>query len=163
MLIGNRRFGEGKRDVLGLSDHNEVLYACIGRETARTLNHDSFEAFLESLSSRLPKIEEPDLILIHRQWELIHYNPRGIEYDFLLKDKSGVHGSIHESAVVFGPEGRLYVGPGAVVHPQVVIDTHQGSVYIDQGAQVFPHSRVAGPCYIGRDTHITRGNIREGC
>ena len=49
------------------------------------------------------------------------------------------------------------------MHPQVVIDTKSGPVTIGRGAVVFPHSRLEGPCYIGPETQVTRGNIHEGC
>jgi UDP-N-acetylglucosamine diphosphorylase/glucosamine-1-phosphate N-acetyltransferase len=49
------------------------------------------------------------------------------------------------------------------VQPFVCIDTTGGPVTIDEGAVVNPDTRIEGPAYIGRDTVLVGGKIREGC
>jgi len=163
LLLGKFRLEAEGPDQVGLNPQGELLWARVSKETAQKLPRDSFQGFLEAVSENLPKKEVRKPVLIGYQWELIQHNPGAIESDFELAGKSGIQGTVHESATIYGPPERLYVAPGAVVHPQVVIDTHGGPVTIEQEAVVFPHSRIEGPCYIGPQTQITRGNIHEGC
>ena len=164
LLTGFSLESEGP-EMAACSPDGELLYARVSKETASTIKADDIFTFLEALVEKLPE-ETPaaeGLTKIDYQWELIHHNGAAIEADFKAAGLSGIEGELHQSATVYGPAESLYVAPGAVVHPQVVIDTTAGPVTIDREAIVFPHSRIEGPCYVGPETQITRGNIREGC
>ncbi|MEA2064406.1 MAG: putative sugar nucleotidyl transferase [Gemmatimonadota bacterium] len=163
LLLNNFSLDAKGPEEAAVTSDGELLYARVGRETAGSVRAEDIYSFLEAVAEKLPTKEVSELRLINYQWELIHHNGAAIEADFRAAGKSGVEGKVHETATVYGPTEKLYVAPGAVVHPQVVIDTNHGPVTIEQGAEVFPHSRIEGPCYIGPETQITRGNIREGC
>jgi UDP-N-acetylglucosamine diphosphorylase/glucosamine-1-phosphate N-acetyltransferase len=64
---------------------------------------------------------------------------------------------------ILGPREQVYIAPGAEVEPFVCIDSRHGPVCIDEGATVNPHTRLEGPCYIGKKTMIVGAKIREGC
>ncbi len=96
-------------------------------------------------------------------WDLMLANPEMIVADFEAADRSGIEGEMHPQAAVFGPDRRLYVGPGARVHPFVCIDTHQGPVTLEEGVEVHPFTRIEGPCYVGRDSILLGAKVREGC
>ena len=150
-------------EEVGLSTEGELLYARISRQSAASLPRENIHSFLDAAAEKLPNKTNKNLTLIRYQWELIRHNPEAIVSDFEAAGNSGVEGILHSTATVFGSLEKLYIAPDAEVHPQVVIDTKGGPVTIASGAIVFPHSRVEGPCYIGPETQITRGNIHEGC
>jgi len=159
LALGELPVPDGEGVVL---DDGEVVLAKVGRETAGNLPSDSLDSFLDSAASRLPKIEEA-LTLLRYPWDVVHHNPEAVTADFEAAGRSGIEGSMHELSCIYGPEDRCYIAPGAEIHPMVVIDTRGGPVTIDRNAVVFPHTRIEGPSYIGPDTQIVGGKIREGC
>ncbi len=96
-------------------------------------------------------------------WDVMLANPEELTADFEAAGKVGICGKVHESAVVFGPTDRLYVGDGAEVHPLACIDTRGGPVTIETGAEVHPFTRIEGPCYVGPGTILLGAKVREGC
>ncbi len=163
ILAGNWNLERDGGEEIGMSPEGDLLYVRISRESAVSLPKDDIHAFLAAAAEKLPPKTDESLTLIRYQWELIRHNPEAIVSDFEIAGKSGVEGILHSTATVFGSLEKLYIAPEAEVHPQVVIDTKNGPVTIERGAIVFPHSRVEGPCYIGPESQITRGNIHEGC
>ncbi|MBN2289564.1 MAG: hypothetical protein JXQ83_09555 [Candidatus Glassbacteria bacterium] len=163
LLLEDFRLEAAGPDQAGVSPEGELLYARVGRAAAGSIRAGDIHGFLKELLKKLPCEKVLGLTLVRHQWELIHHNGQAIAADFRIEGKAGIEGEVHQSATVYGPAENLYVAPGAVVHPQVVIDTTAGPVTLERGSIVFPHSRVEGPCYVGPETQITRGNIREGC
>ena len=163
ILAGDWNLKRDRGEEVGMSPEGDLLYARINKATASSLPKGNINTFLAAATEKLPPKTDESLTLIRYQWELIRHNPGTIVSDFKLAGKSGVEGILHSTATVFGSLENLYIAPEAEVHPQVVIDTKGGPVTIERGAIVFPHSRVKGPCYIGPESQITRGNIHEGC
>ena len=143
-------------------DGDSVVLAKIAAGTAAELPSGSVDAFLAAAASRLPRTEG-DVTVIRFPWDLVHHNPEAIAADFKAAGRSGVEGSMHGMSCIYGPEELCYIAPGAEIHPMVVIDTKGGPVTIDENAVVFPHTRIEGPSYIGPETQIVGGKIREGC
>jgi UDP-N-acetylglucosamine diphosphorylase/glucosamine-1-phosphate N-acetyltransferase len=54
-------------------------------------------------------------------------------------------------------EGRTI--PGARIEPHVVLDVSAGPIMIAHGARVHAFTRLAGPCYIGRDSIVLGGDV----
>jgi UDP-N-acetylglucosamine diphosphorylase/glucosamine-1-phosphate N-acetyltransferase len=96
-------------------------------------------------------------------WDVMLANPAEIARDFQAAGKRGIEGQFHDSAVVFGPQDRLYIGPGAQIHPFVCIDTREGPVTIEEGCEVHPFTRIEGPCYVGPRSILLGAKVREGC
>ncbi|MFH1747279.1 MAG: putative sugar nucleotidyl transferase [Planctomycetota bacterium] len=96
-------------------------------------------------------------------WDVMLSNPEELVTDFDLAGKRGIEGEFHESAVVHGPQDRLYIAPGAEIHPFVCIDTRAGPVTIEADCEVHPYTRIEGPCYVGPRSMLLRANLREGC
>lgn len=63
---------------------------------------------------------------------------------------------------VIGPAERIVLAPGVEIEPFTTIDTRRGPVLIDEGAVIQSSSRLAGPCYIGKGTHVLAGRVRSG-
>jgi len=49
--------------------------------------------------------------------------------------------------------------PGARIEPHVVLDATAGPIMIAHGAKLHAFTRIAGPCYIGRDSVILGGDL----
>jgi len=49
-----------------------------------------------------------------------------------------------------------------VIEPHVVFDATAGPIYVNAGAHIRAFSRIAGPCYIGRDVNVVGGDV-TGC
>lgn len=96
-------------------------------------------------------------------WDVMLASPQEITADFEAAGRRGVEGRLHEGAVVFGPAERLYVGPGAEVHPLACIDTRGGPVTLEAGVEVHPFTRIEGPCYVGPKSILLGAKLREGC
>jgi UDP-N-acetylglucosamine diphosphorylase / glucose-1-phosphate thymidylyltransferase / UDP-N-acetylgalactosamine diphosphorylase / glucosamine-1-phosphate N-acetyltransferase / galactosamine-1-phosphate N-acetyltransferase len=48
---------------------------------------------------------------------------------------------------------------GARIEPHVVLDASSGPIMIAHGAKVHAFTRLAGPCYVGRDSTILGGDV----
>jgi len=96
-------------------------------------------------------------------WDVMLANPEELTTDFKVAGKSGVEGTLHESACIFGPKDQAYIAPGAEIHPFVCIDTRHGPVTIEAGCEVHPYTRIEGPCYVGPKSILLGAKVREGC
>ncbi|MCH5377398.1 MAG: hypothetical protein JJ992_25845, partial [Planctomycetes bacterium] len=99
--------------------------------------------------------------LLERPWDLVEHNSRQLIADFAL-------GTLHaprfgrRNVEVLGPETNLSISPLATIEPFVVIDARSGPVTIDERAQVKAFTRLEGPCHIGCETQVFRGQITAG-
>ncbi|MCK5126544.1 MAG: hypothetical protein KAR42_09830 [candidate division Zixibacteria bacterium] len=101
-------------------------------------------------------------------WDLIHLNSNEIKADYLdyfcsEKSKKMIRAANVDSSVRILSEENLYIAPDAEICAGCVIDNRKAPVIIDRNAVIGPLSYIEGPCYIGENTQIFRGNIREGC
>jgi len=140
----------------------DVVYAFVKKESWNSLKGSDFAASLDAIREKLPSAEI-DAKMIKYPWDLIEHNGEAIEEDFSLLGKSGIEGTMSDKAAIWGDESRVYVAKGAEIHPFVTLDSKGGPVIIDEGAEIHPNSRIEGPGYIGKDTIIFGGKIREGC
>ncbi|MCS6859502.1 MAG: putative sugar nucleotidyl transferase [Abditibacteriales bacterium] len=151
-------------EVVGVQGQ-DVLYVRAMAETLDKCAADSFDTLLNNLKRTLPHVEMK-ATLIGYPWHLIQQNPEAMKADFAAQNQTGIHGICSKHAAVW-PEDegtdKIYVAPRAQIHPFVALDVTHGPIYIDEGAIVYPHTRIEGPAYIGKDTHIVGGKIREGC
>lgn len=151
-------------EEFGICDDGAV-YARAKKETVEKCMDDGSEAaFKEALGKALPK-KETDIPLISYLWNAIQHNPDAMEWDFEYKGKSGIHGTFASKAALWpkDSEDQVFVAETAEIQPYVVLDTKEGPVYIDEGVVVNPHTRIEGPAYIGKDTRVVGGKVREGC
>jgi UDP-N-acetylglucosamine diphosphorylase/glucosamine-1-phosphate N-acetyltransferase len=139
----------------------EIVYISVKRETIRRNLSDSLQKTVENLRSEL-SVKEVDARMVHYPWDLVRYNHELLKEDFeaYWSKRKGVE-DLGEGVAVVGDKSMLHVNRDASIHPFVVLDTSAGPIMVDEGARIYPFSRVEGPCYIGRDTWIVRGNIRE--
>jgi UDP-N-acetylglucosamine diphosphorylase/glucosamine-1-phosphate N-acetyltransferase len=96
-------------------------------------------------------------------WDVMLSSPEEIGRDFAAAGRSGIEGRVHDTAVIFGPQERVYVGPRTEIHPFVCIDARSGPVTIAADCEVHPFTRIEGPCYIGPGSILLGAKVREGC
>ncbi len=163
LLVNGRVLDRGVRD-LGpgevVRDDGHVLAARLAADDLRE-ERSSLESLLAALSTR-PRSGRK-LRSAAYPWDLVNFNGEMIAEDFFARGRRGVEGEFHASSVVQGPEENFFLAESARVEPFVCIDCRGGPVYIDSGAVVSPHTRIEGPGYIGRDTMLVGGKVREGC
>lgn len=139
----------------------DIVYIRVKKETLRRNLADSLQKTIEKLKSEL-SVEEIKARMVEYPWHLVEYNHELLKEDFETywsrREKAETLG---ENVAVVGDKSMLYVSKSAAIHPFVVLDVSAGPIMVDDGAKIYPFSRVEGPCYIGRDTWIVRGNIRE--
>jgi UDP-N-acetylglucosamine diphosphorylase/glucosamine-1-phosphate N-acetyltransferase len=140
---------------------DDIVYIHVKRETVRRKLSDTFQKTVENLRSEL-SVKQVDARMVEYPWHLIQYNHEMLKEDFeAYWSKQEGAGSLDEKVAVVGEKSMLHVSKNAVIHPFVVLDTSSGPIIVDEDARIYPFSRVEGPCYIGRNTWIVRGNIRE--
>ncbi|MCP4567756.1 MAG: hypothetical protein GY841_09285 [FCB group bacterium] len=113
-------------------------------------------------------VAEGEFEFYNHLWNLVDLNSTEISNDFqTLAGKFDLASMLEEarvdtSARILSPD-NIYIAAGAEIGANAVIDNRHGPVIIDRNAMIGPLSYIEGPCYIGPDTQIFRGNIREGC
>lgn len=150
------------RSEVGISGEEIVYARASAAEIAKSKATDAFGA-VAALAQTLPKVVTA-IKLMRYPWEIIHVNPEETTADFRAAGKTGIHGEVHEMAAIMGDKAAdIYIGKGASIHPTAVLDATGGPIYIGEGATVFPHTRVEGPSFIGDESQLVGGKIREGC
>ena len=131
---------------------------------AKPWDDDATNAVLEATNGSTQDITGiGGISLLHYPWDIINNNAGLITSEFPYIATGGT-GTMDPNAYVYGGNrSEVHLGAGALIHPTVVLDVHQGPIYIGDNTEVFPHTRIEGPSYIGRDVQIVGGKIREGC
>lgn len=138
----------------------DIVYVRAKRDTIRKALSESLQKTIENLESEL-STKEVEARMVEYPWDLVKYNHELLKEDFEFYEKGRVAEVLGEKFSVVGEKDLLYVSKSASIHPFVVLDTSTGPIMVDDGARVYPFSRIEGPCYIGKDAWIVRGNIRE--
>ena len=98
---------------------------------------------------------------IQRPWDLVAKNGAHLERDFVALTRNGLSTTIPANLALVGPRDRLWIDETARVDPYTVFDTTNGPIMVGPRAWIQPFTRVEGPCSIGAETQLFRGNIRE--
>lgn len=162
-----------------LDDVESGLYLTNGNLSAAIVTSDSPRAkdlermnfwgygHFKSIVNGLPK-HEIDSDWHNYIWDFIAVNPEQIttdvknfpnslkEYSKSAEDLAGA------GCLLYSPE-NVYVAPNARVDGQTVLDARGGPIVIDENVVINSHTRIEGPCYIGKGTQIVGAKVREGC
>ncbi len=175
LLVNGRLLVDGACDVGELGPDEMVKSGgtlVAARVAARTLaaaKRDSFAATLAALEGKLTPAWcgaggcKPTMIDF--PWLLIRHNAAMLKSDFrrLYADRAGVHCAMHPLSCIVGDEKDVYIAPTAKAAPMVVIDATGGPVVLEDKVKVLPHTRIDGPTYVGPDSQLAGGKIREAC
>jgi UDP-N-acetylglucosamine diphosphorylase/glucosamine-1-phosphate N-acetyltransferase len=147
-------FGESCVAVVG----EEIAYAVLTATQARATDWDELDDCLETWSATLPRRSAGGR-LVRYLWELVHLNGGQIARDFApgrpaMPSPAGL--------ALTGPAERLCIDPKAKVEPMVVADTTGGPVVVGVGAVVSAFTRLEGPCFVARGTHVLGAKVRAG-
>lgn len=92
--------------------------------------------------------------IVRTPWDLISLNSTALKLDFAFRNQPGiVKGDIKPFASIYN-ENNVYVGRNTVIEDFVVINAEKGPVYIEEDVLICSGSRLEGPLYIGKHSHI---------
>jgi len=121
----------------------------------------STEEMIEQLKPLCIAKELQDIVLLAYPEDLITLNPKCIAKDFFSQQYYGlIKGDVHAFAALY-EESNMFIGMGSIVEDFVVIDAKKGPVFIDENVFVESHSRLEGPIYIGKNSQILGGKIKN--
>ncbi len=178
LLINGRVVCDEKLvSCLSFSGEDRV-YLCAEEVVAMSLKGSSFNKHRAALS-RLFDPGELDFFkgqlkktpvkanLVIFLWDLINQNGEQIKKDCGLAQKSSnmkVGGSKTniDAGAVFYNSKQIFIGEQSRIDAFVVLDARKGPIYIDRKVTVLPHTRIEGPCYVGKGSMILGGDLRGG-
>ncbi|MCK5832705.1 hypothetical protein KAH81_03445 [bacterium] len=105
---------------------------------------------------------ELDLIIVPAIWDLVNINASIITADFDENFRRAIDGQVHPQAAIYG-ENAVAIERGAEVFAGAVLDAREGPIIVSRGAIIRPGAIIQGPCFIGQDTVVLSGWIREDC
>lgn len=154
------------------AEGEEAIYLCgetVAGARLRGIKAEKFIGWLGKGGEGIPELggglltHQIEATTIEYPWDLVTYNEDLIRTDFIAQGKEGIKEGKVDNLARITSEDKVYLGPKSTIEPFCYLDASRGPIYIDQGATIFSHSRVEGPAYIGEETIITGGKIREGC
>jgi UDP-N-acetylglucosamine diphosphorylase / glucose-1-phosphate thymidylyltransferase / UDP-N-acetylgalactosamine diphosphorylase / glucosamine-1-phosphate N-acetyltransferase / galactosamine-1-phosphate N-acetyltransferase len=105
--------------------------------------------------------EIKSLSIINNLWDLLSYNEETLVSDFRYFNQPGIiKGEIHPFSVIY-KENNVFIDTGTVVEDFVVINAKNGPVYIEENVYIESGSRLEGPLFIGKNTKILGGKIKN--
>src|SRR5271157_4071359 len=134
--------------------------AIVGPEAARRLEPHGIDDWFDELLGEYGG-RELGGEWIQRPWDLVAKNGAHLERDFVALTRNGLSTTIPANLALVGPRDRLWIDETARVDPYTVFDTTNGPIMVGPRAWIQPFTRVEGPCSIGAETQLFRGNIRE--
>ena len=151
--------------------HGDDIIGWSGTGEAFNKNKNIFQNMYVKDQIKSQKIKEIvskiDVKPVNNLWVLISQNGSEIEADF-NKMKSNLdfknmfkHCQVDDEALVYDME-KVYIGKGSQIDGQVVLDARSGSIFIGERVKIQSHTLVKGPCYVGDDSILAGGKIREG-
>jgi UDP-N-acetylglucosamine diphosphorylase/glucosamine-1-phosphate N-acetyltransferase len=151
---------EGAGPWVGLCE-GQPCCALVGPAEAGALAPLHVDSWFDDLASR-PEVDRFDLggEWIGRPWDLVARNDVHLLRDFRAQGPPRVSNRQLSAMTLVGPADRLHVHDTVRIDPFTVFDTTNGPITIGAGVWIQPFTRVEGPCFIGRDTHLFRANLR---
>lgn len=150
-----------EEEQVGVDEDGNFVWAYLRRETVEHLDSPASIGLAQEAVQNLPCREVED-ILIQYPWDLIVHNPDQITADYETTYAPDRLSDPIPGAKMMGPGENLYIGEDVEIQPFSWIDCRQGPVILEDGVTVHAHTSVEGPCYVGRDSQLFEGKIREG-
>jgi UDP-N-acetylglucosamine diphosphorylase/glucosamine-1-phosphate N-acetyltransferase len=145
---------------VGLCD-GQAACALVGPERACGLEPHAVDGWFDELTRHAACFELGGE-WIGRPWDIVAKNNAHLGRDFAVRVDAHVSNRHLSTLALVGPADRLAIHETARVDPYTVFDTTNGPITVEAGAWIQPFTRVEGPCYVGRDTHLFRANLRGG-
>lgn len=94
---------------------------------------------------------------VHDVWDYIAPLAEQLTEDIAVLSKDVPRKTSPKTAIA--GSGGLYVAKSAEIGPYVAFDTTAGPILIEAGASIYPFTRLIGPVYVGRDSHVMGDRI----
>ncbi len=94
--------------------------------------------------------------LLETVWELMAANGDQLRRDGARFTEKGLPAGVHRIG-----SGKISLAESAAVEPGVVLDPSAGPIILSRGARVQAPARITGPLYMGPDSRILGGVVRE--
>ena len=138
--------------------------------TDRALSRQDFasgDVTLEELAAQGVESGEVAGWWVDDPWDFLRWLPAQLDDDIMRLARGALGGASvltnfeppPAHSAVLGEYPVCLLG-GAVIEPHVVFDATAGPILVDRKATVQAFTRLTGPCYVGRGTTITGGDIR---
>jgi UDP-N-acetylglucosamine diphosphorylase/glucosamine-1-phosphate N-acetyltransferase len=149
----------------------ENMIGWTGRGEAFKHRQSTFQSLfakekIESLKTEI-KGRNVEVKSVNYLWDLISSNASEIEVDFKRAEprldfkNMFKHNQVDDDALIYDLD-KVYVGKDARIDGHVVLDARNGPIFISDGVRIQAHTRLEGSCYVGRDSFLVGGKIREG-
>jgi len=150
-------------EQVGLLD-DDIVYLTLQPDEASKLRGVEPCEIVEALTgfARSRQTAAAGGFLARYPWDLVHHNAEQLTADFRLRQYPRTAIDCHPQVAVLGEPDNVYIDSQATIDPFVVLDARSGPISLEAGVHVQPFSRIAGPCHIGYESHVVRGNIHEG-
>lgn len=120
----------------------------------------SNQTLIKQLRPNCITIECEDIDVIEFPWDIIRLNQKYIEHDFKQANQLGIiKGQLKPFTVLYN-ENNVFIDTGTNIEDFVTINAEKGPVYIEKNVTIQAHTRLEGPLFIGKNTHILGGKIK---
>ncbi len=150
-----------EKEQVGIDDEGRFVWAYLRRDTVEKLDSPASIGLAQEATESIPCREVADN-LIQYPWDLIAHNPAQIMSDYEHAYTPERLSDPIAGAKMMGPGENLYIGQDVEVQPFSWIDCRKGPVILEDGVTIHAHTSLEGPCYVGRETQVFEGKIREG-
>ena len=94
---------------------------------------------------------------VHDVWDYIASLPEQLTEDIAILGKDVPKKTAPKAAITGA--GGLYVAKSAEIGAYTVFDTTAGPILIEEGANIYPFTRLVGPVFVGKDSHVMGDRI----
>lgn len=143
-------------NAVALYLHDERIHKMAGLLEKIPSNSGIIEAFRPHCVAK----ELEDVMMLSHPADLVRLTGDVIAADFRRLDSAGIIKGHIEKQVAIYDEPNIFIDKDVVVEDFVLLDARKGPIVIDSGALIQSHSRIVGPCFIGRDSQVLGARIR---
>tara|TARA_Y200000002_G_C22662961_1_gene656665 strand:+ start:824 stop:2074 length:1251 start_codon:yes stop_codon:yes gene_type:complete len=162
------------KKIKSIKDNTNTLFTYKGNLVACYLKGqvlNSFINFFESppdnkdMISHIRKdcvtAELEDVDILEFSWDVISLNSAYINHDFNALNQTGIiKGDIKPFTIIYN-EINVFIDEGCKIEDFVVLDATKGPIFIEKDTVINAHTRLEGPLYIGENSHILGGSIKN--
>jgi UDP-N-acetylglucosamine diphosphorylase/glucosamine-1-phosphate N-acetyltransferase len=105
--------------------------------------------------------EVESIRLINHAVDAVYLNSDTIRDDATYKNNPGIIKGAISPFVSILNEHNTFIDAHSTIEDFVLIDARKGPVYIEENVTINAHSRLEGPLFIGKNSHILGGKIRN--
>jgi len=154
------QLAEVSSDMVGVIG-DSVAYLLLEPEESALLTTDAWDNAIKKIAETRRPVNVEGVELQH-PWDLVNQNRRQLLADFSLCQSSTQSTGDAKNLTIVGPPDLVRLSSTAEIDPFVVLDTRNGPIVIEDDAKIQAFTRIEGPSFIGRGTHLFRANIKAG-